>query len=350
MTLFRGLTIAALMLCLIVVVVGAYVRLSDAGLGCPDWPGCYGQLSVPAEAAPGFERPLEHAKAWKEMNHRYLASTLGVLIVLMALVSKFSRHPDMPRRLPWLLLALVIFQGLLGMWTVTLLLKPLVVTAHLLGGMSTLALLLWLRLSIPAPSPHGSRERVGVKGALPEQPLTLALSPQEGRGEVKLKPRSIRFWSALGLLLVTAQIFLGGWVSSNYAALACPDLPTCHGKMWPELDLKEAFTLWRGLGVNYEYGVLDNRARVTIHHLHRLGALVVSTFLLALGWVLWRYGGVWKRLGAALWAALAVQVMVGLSLVIFQLPLVLAAGHNAGAALLLLTLITLTHFAWRKPA
>jgi cytochrome c oxidase assembly protein subunit 15 len=346
MTLFRWLTTAALLLCLVVVVVGAYVRLSDAGLGCPDWPGCYGQLSVPATAAPGYERPLEPAKAWKEMHHRYLASSLGVLIVLMALVSKFSSHQDMPRRLPWVLVALVIFQGLLGMWTVTLLLKPLVVTAHLLGGMSTLALLCWLWWRLPAkqaeeepaPTREFRNERQAWKAMQEESPPP---APQ---------PRGIRFWSVLALLLLAAQIFLGGWVSSNYAALACPDLPTCHGKMWPELDLKEAFTLWRGLGVNYEYGVLDNRARVTIHHLHRVGALIVSTFVFVLAWALWRFGSVWKRLGAALWAALAVQVSIGLGLVLFQLPLVLAAAHNAGAALLLLTVITLVHFAWRRPA
>ncbi len=344
MTLFRWLTPAALLLCLVVVVVGAYVRLSDAGLGCPDWPGCYGQLRVPAEAAPGFERPLEPAKAWKEMYHRYLASSLGVLIVLLALTSKFSRHESMPRRLPWVLVALVIFQGLLGMWTVTLLLKPLVVTAHLLGGMTTLALLCWLWWGLPAkqteepaPAREFRNERQAWKAMQEESP------PPAPR------PRGIRFWSVLALVLLAFQIFLGGWVSSNYAALACPDLPACQGKMWPELDVPEAFTLWRGLGVNYEYGVLDNRARVTIHHLHRVGALVVSVFLLLLGGLLWRFGGLWKNLGGAVLAALALQVSIGLGLVLFRLPLILAAAHNAAAALLLLTVITLLHFAWRSP-
>jgi heme a synthase len=324
MILFRRLTTAALLLCLAVVVFGAYVRLSDAGLGCPDWPGCYGRLTVPTAAAhveqaqQGFpERPVEHAKAWKEMTHRYLASTLGLLIAALALL---SFRAGLPRVLPKVLLGLVIFQGLLGMWTVTWLLKPLAVTAHLLGGMTTLALLLWLWLGTraapdPAPAP----------------------------------PRA-RLLAGLALAALAGQIFLGGWTSSNYAALACPDLPTCQGRLWPELDIGEAFTLWRGLGQSYEYGVLDNRARVTIQHLHRVGAVVVSTLLLALAAWLWRRGGAWKRHGQGILVLLAAQVALGLSLVILQLPLPLAAAHNAGAALLLLAVTHLNHRAWRAPA
>jgi len=322
MTLLRRLTTAALLLCLAVVVFGAYVRLSDAGLGCPDWPGCYGHLTVPSEtghveqAQQSFpDRPVEQAKAWKEMTHRYLASTLGLLILGLALL---SFRADCPRRLPKVLLLLVIFQGLLGMWTVTWLLKPVVVTAHLLGGMTTLALLFWLWLDLrPAPD--------------------AAAAP---------RPPRLRLLAGLALALLAGQIFLGGWTSSNYAALACPDLPTCQGRMWPELDVGEAFTLWRGLGQSYEYGVLDNRARVTIHHLHRLGALTVSVLFAALAVWLWRQGGGCRRHGVALLVLLSAQVLIGVGLVLLQLPLPLAAAHNAGAALLLLAVTHLNHRAW----
>ncbi len=323
MTLFRNLTTAALLLCLAVVVLGAYVRLSNAGLGCPDWPGCYGHLTVPTEAQhveqaqqnfPG--RPVEHAKAWKEMIHRYLASTLGLLILGLALL---SFRAGAPRILPRVLLLLVMFQGMLGMWTVTWQLKPLAVTAHLLGGLATLALLFWLWLGV--------------------RPRPMPATPQA-------RPARARLFAGVALALLAAQIFLGGWTSSNYAALACPDLPTCQGRLWPELDVKEAFTLWRGLEQNYEYGVLDNRARVTIHHLHRVGALAVSAVLLALAAWLWRQGGTWRRHGQAILGLLAVQVGIGLSLVILQLPLPLAAAHNAGAALLLLAVTKLNHRAW----
>jgi heme a synthase len=182
--------------------------------------------------------------------------------------------------------------------------------------MTTLALLLWLWLgtrAAPDPAP----------------------------------PPRARLFAGVALTLLSGQIFLGGWTSSNYAALACPDLPTCQGRLWPELDAGEAFTLWRGLGQSYEYGVLDNRARVTIHHLHRVGAVVVSSLLLALAAWLWRRGGAWKRHGQAIAALLALQVGLGLSLVILQLPLPLAAAHNAGAALLLLAVTHLNHRAWR---
>jgi len=321
MTLFRRLITAALALCLVVVVFGAYVRLSDAGLGCPDWPGCYGHLGVPdapheIEAAEeNFpQRPVEAPKAWKEMRHRYLAEGLGLLIVAIAIASLFVRGA--PRRLPWALVVLVIFQGILGMWTVTWQLKPLAVTAHLLGGLATLALLFWLWLDTrPLPPPD-------------------------------VQPPRVRVFAGLALALLVGQIFLGGWTSSNYAALACPDLPTCQGQLWPELDVKEAFTMWRGLDQNYEYGVLDNRARVTIHHLHRVGALVVSAVLLALGGWLWRQGIAWRGHAQVILALLALQAAIGVSLVLWQLPLALAAAHNAGAALLLLAVTKLNHRAW----
>lgn len=313
---FRRLNLATVALCFVVIVFGAYVRLSDAGLGCPDWPGCYGHVGVPAadhdvaSAEAAFpDRPVEAHKAWKEMIHRYLASTLGLLIVALALWS--TRLARAPRVLPWLLVGLVMFQGALGMWTVTLLLKPLVVTGHLLGGLTTLSLLLWLWLSTAPP--------VAAEA-----------------------PRPLLRFATFALVLLAIQIFLGGWTSTNYAALACPDLPTCHGRYVPETDFRTAYTLWHGLGINYEHGILDNRARVTIHWTHRLGAGVVTLTMLLLAVVLLRlHAPIWRRFGYAVLAVLGLQVALGISTVWWQLPLALATAHNAGAALFLACLVAL---------
>ena len=352
--LYRHLNLFALCLCLVVIVFGAYVRLSDAGLGCPDWPGCYGHLTVPdaqhevTRAEQNFpQRPVEVHKAWKEMIHRYLASTLGFLILVMAAWARLSRDGRMPRRLPVALLALVIFQGVLGMWTVTWQLKPLAVCAHLLGGMSLAALLFWQWLDL------GRRLREPVA----EAPSRLARNERQAWAQmqedsatpVRVAPAWLRQLAALGLLTVAVQIFLGGWTSSNYAALACPDFPTCHGQWWPQTDVKEAFTLWRGLGINYEFGVLDNRARVTIHFAHRLGAIVVTGVLLLLALLLWlRRNPVATRLAQCTLAALALQVALGITIVKLQLPLLLADLHNAGAAVLLLTLVAV-NYRLRQP-
>ena len=327
---FRRLNLLALVWCFALVTVGAYVRLSDAGLGCPDWPGCYGHLGVPqadhevAAAEQRFpDRPVEAPKAWKEMIHRYLAETLGLFIVVLALISLRSKQPGMPKKLPWLLLGIVIFQGVLGMWTVTWQLKPLAVTGHLLGGMTTFSLLLWMWLTTRKPA----------TAAAPAAAAPAWLRPLAG----------------VALLLVALQIFLGGWTSTNYAALACPDLPTCHGSYLPELDVGEAFTLWRGLGINYEGGVLDVPARVTIHYFHRIGALVVTAALLLLAGLLLRQPlPLWRRLGWALLGVLALQITLGISIVHLQLPLLLAAAHNLGAETLLGTVVALNFFAWRR--
>ena len=320
---FYQLGLITTLLALCVVVLGAYVRLSDAGLGCPDWPGCYGHLDVPRGAdqiatanAAYPERPVETAKAWKEMLHRYVAGVLGLLILGLAITAWRNRHAaDQALVLPLALLGLVVFQALLGMWTVTLQLKPAVVTAHLIGGMTTLALLWW---------------------------LTLRHSPHRSVGPA---PSGLRPWAVLGLAIVSAQIILGGWVSTNYAALACTDFPTCQAQWWPSMDLREAFIIWRGLGVNYEFGVLDHPARVAIHMAHRLGALMV---LLYIGWLVWRvvrtsYGHELRWLAAALAALLALQVTLGIGNVLMSLPLPVAVAHNGVAALLLLALVTLNH-------
>lgn len=358
MTFFRAVTSAALALCLCVVVFGAYVRLSDAGLGCPDWPTCYGQITVPtgdaaAQASQAYpDRPVEHAKAWKEMIHRYLASTLGFLILILFAL---SFRAGMPKGLPRALLALVIFQGLLGMWTVTWLLKPLAVTGHLLGGMTTLALLCWLWLDTRAKAtavesasptlgarldPHAGyrneREAANALAATPDE------QPSVATGTVKVA-------AAVALAVLALQIFLGGWTSTNYAALACPDLPTCQGHWWPDLQVREAFTFWRGLHQSYEHGVLDNATRMTIHHLHRVGAVVVALVLGFIGVWLLRQPA-WKRHGHAILGFLGLQLALGVTLVLAHLPLLVAAAHNAGAALLLLAVIRLNHAVHRTGA
>lgn len=359
---FRRLNLFAVVWCFCLVVVGAYVRLSDAGLGCPDWPGCYGHLTVPgaeheiaAAEARYPDRPVEAPKAWKEMVHRYLAETLGLFIVALALMSLFIKAARRPRVLPWLLVALVIFQGILGMWTVTWQLKPLAVTGHLLGGMSTFALLLWMWLSTRPRSEAALAVTTRTREIRSERAAAFVIERElvgaAGPAPLPVAPRGLRTFALVALLAVAGQIFLGGWTSTNYAALACPDLPTCHGSYLPPLDVKEAFTLWRGLGINYEYGVLDARARVTIHYFHRVGAVIVTTVLLALGLFLLRRGGapLWRRLGAAVLGALALQLTIGVCVVHFQLPLLLAAAHNLGAELLLGTLVVLNFHAWRRP-
>ena len=323
---FRRLGLVATALALGVVVLGAYVRLSDAGLGCPDWPGCYGQIGVPKAAADVAqanqaypERPVEAAKAWKEMVHRYFAGALGLLIAALAVVARRGRHrPGQQVVLPMFLVALVIFQALLGMWTVTLLLKPVVVMAHLLGGLSTLALLWWVTLRhSPAMQSH-----------------------TQGHVTHDLRP-----WALVGLIVLAVQLALGGWTSANYAALACPDFPTCQTAWWPPTDFKEAFTLWRGLGIDYEGGVLDNDARVTIHLVHRIGAVVTLLFL---GWLALRAirlgtSSVVRTVAVAVLLILLLQVSLGIANVLLTLPLSVAVAHNGVGALLLLSMVTLNH-------
>jgi cytochrome c oxidase assembly protein subunit 15 len=312
-----------------VITLGAFVRLSDAGLGCPDWPGCYGHLDVPsaqADVAVANERfsqrPVEAPKAWKEMIHRYAAGALGLLILVMALAAlKRGNNPNQQRILPWVLVILVVFQALLGMWTVTLLLKPLIVTAHLLGGMATFALLGWCLFR---------------QGAL-------------FSGYRTAMRAGLRLAAGVALVLLIVQLFLGAWTSTHYAALACPDFPTCQTYWWPPTDFRSAFTLWHGLGINYEFGILDSIARATIHWTHRLGAIVLSLVLLALAILLWRESRTdrrWHALAVALVAALGLQVSIGISVVVLHLPLWVAVAHNGGAALLLLVVMAINHAVW----
>lgn len=334
----RRLLLATTLLALFVVGLGAYVRLSDAGLGCPDWPGCYGHLSVPQTAAdhtraaaafPG--RPVEAHKAWKEMIHRYAAGTLGLLILLLNALAYFQRRG---RGLSTALLGVVLLQALLGMWTVTWLLKPIIVTLHLLGGMTTLALLVALSAR------QGKQEFLAPFGlSYSKRALNRVEEPTEVFTTKKRFPTTTRLVAALALLAVIAQIALGGWVSSNYAALACNGFPACNGSFNPPADYAQAFALTRELGKTAAGGLLPLEALVAIHWTHRLGALVVVLLVGFLVSLLWRRR---ERCGAALLATLLLaQVCLGIANVWLALPLPLAVAHNLGAALLLSALVIL---------
>ena len=314
------LALFATLLAVLVVLLGAYTRLTHAGLGCPDWPGCYGFIGVPqsdtqlAHAEANFpEAPVEARKGWNEMVHRYFAGSLGLLILGLAMQALKRRgEVGQPLKLPLLLLGVVIAQAAFGMWTVTLKLWPQVVTAHLLGGFTTLALLFLLTLRLSG----GFAQLTGLPGRL-------------------------RRLAQLALLLVIGQVALGGWVSSNYAAVACIDLPTCHGQWWPNMDFANGFHLSQHIGPNYLGGQLDSEARTAIHMTHRLGALVVSLVLLVLAWQL-RAAGL-ARLAGLLVLALGLQVGLGLSNVLLHLPLLVAVAHNAGGAALLLSLMLINY-------
>ncbi len=309
---------------LIVIVLGAYTRLADAGLGCPDWPGCYGQLLVPDDASgSGFERPLEPAKAWAEMIHRYVAGTLGILI-LIAFILAFKREirPRVGIILPFVLLCTVVFQAALGMWTVTKLLSPVIVTAHLIGGFTTLSLLwvLWLQ---SRRDPKVKYPAINISGGM--KALGLA-----------------------ALLAVIIQIVLGGWVSTNYAALACgTSFPTCHGSLWPaDADFEQGFSLEQQMqeGVDYEFGILESPARTATHITHRAGAVVVLLLVGLLGMLLFKakrdaFGGLAK----VMLILLAVQLTLGVLNIVMALPIAIATAHNLVAALLLLMLLAINY-------
>ncbi len=318
---FRKLAWFAVIYTFIVVVVGAYVRLADAGLGCPDWPGCYGELT-PHHAQDDIARavveqggthgPVSLGKAWKEMFHRYIAGGLG-LVILAITVMAWARRREL-RQSPLLatgVLVLVMLQAALGMWTVTLLLKPVIVTLHLLGGLALLALLTWLALRQQAPP---------------------AIAPATAS---RLRP-----WALLALMVVIVQIALGGWVSTNYAALACVDFPTCHNEWLPQMDFRHGFQLVRELGMTAAGTHLSYDAITAIHWTHRVGALV--TLLYVGGFALWlaRSPGL-ARYGIALLCVLLAQVTLGIANVLGGLPLLVAAGHNAGAAILLVTMVVI---------
>lgn len=327
-SLYNNLALFACVLTLVVIVLGAWVRLTDAGLGCPDWPGCYGHLTWPASdddiaAAEQvrIDRAVDVGAAIREMVHRYAAAVLGLVVLILAAGAWRRRHePGQPVKLPLLLLAVILFQGALGAWTVTLLLKPAIVLAHLAGGMLTFCLLVLLYL----------RTR-----------------PRQTRPN--LPQRKLRPPIALATVILIAQVLLGGWVSTNYAALACPDFPTCTGQWWPDSNFSEGFRIWRGVGVDYEGGILDQQARVAIHLAHRIGAVVVIGVF---GWLIWKlmHAPGLGRPTLALAALLVTQITLGIINVVMSLPLGVAVAHNGVAALLLGSMVYLLYrTTYREP-
>ena len=361
---FHRIAWLAVALALGVIVFGAFVRLSNAGLSCPDWPTCYGRAAWPdaahevSEHAASAIRPFENSKAWREQVHRMIAGLLGVLVLSLALLAARRRahgvwqvvaaavlvaiaiplymkgqhvaasalaiagetvlliaawrwsNSDLSR-VAAITLAVIIFQALLGMWTVTWLLKPIVVMGHLLGGLTTFALLVWMAWRAT------------------DIPIRLADAV------------AMRRWLIAGLVVLAVQIALGGWTSANYAALACGnDFPQCVGQWWPPHDFREGFVLWRGIGVDYEGGILDGQSRIAIQLAHRMMAVVVFAYLLWLAVKLLRTPGM-RGWGGLLVALTFAQVALGIANVKLGLPLTVAVLHNAGAVLLLFVLVSL---------
>ena len=360
---FHRLAWLAVTLAMGVIVFGAFVRLSDAGLSCPDWPTCYGRATWPAagEAADHAAtaiRPVVPHKAWREQVHRMLAGGLGVLVLGLALMAARRRRHGIAQvlgasalvavaiplymrgdyvaasvlaalgegvllvaALRWsnvdlaraaaITLAVIVFQALLGMWTVTWLLKPVVVMAHLLGGLLTFSLLVWLAWRAT------------------DLPIRLAGA------------RRLRGWLFVALAALAMQIALGGWTSANYAALACAtDFPTCVGRWLPPADFAEGFVLWRGVGVDYEGGILDGASRIAIQLAHRIGAVAATLAIGAFALQLFRTPGM-RGWASALTVLLLAQLALGIANVKLALPLWTAVAHNAGAVLLLFVLVSL---------
>ena len=317
MNFYKRLTLFATLLALIVVSFGAYTRLTDSGLGCPDWPGCYGTLSVP-ESIDQIEKaqavypdsPVEVEKAWIEMIHRYIAGILGVMILVIAFMSiRLRDQINYSLKWPFFLLGLVIFQAALGMWTVTLLLKPAVVSSHLLGGMTVLGILTFLM-----HRNYGTHRENFVSN--------------------QFDRKIIRF----SLVLLFIQIALGGWTSTNYAALACTDYPTCHGTLIPEMDFSNAFTIFRELGVTSLGEPLSLEALHAIQWVHRVGAIVLLGYLLFVAYILKVNQGfnMWRNV---LILVISLQFIIGIANLLLHLPIVLATLHNLGAALLVVILV-----------
>lgn len=325
----KKLVFISILLALVVVTLGAYTRLTHAGLGCPDWPTCYGLIDVPETAEQIAlaekiypQRPVEPAKAWNEMIHRYFAGALGLLILAIAFLSVKNRAQGTPLRLPLLILVIVIFQAALGMWTVTMKLMPIVVMAHLLGGFTTLCLLFLLYLRLK--------------------------SLRINRSDFSIKKYG-RF-ALLGIVLLTGQIALGGWTSSNYAALSCVELPICQSGWQEQMNFENSFDLIPPERESYEFGHLTHDERVTIHVVHRFGAIAITIYLTWLLLMIYfkAQTSTFKTSAAVVGLALIAQVSLGVSNVWFSLPLSVAVGHNIVAACLMLTLIALTYRLRRK--
>jgi len=315
----RVLTLLTLFLTFDLVLFGAFTRLTDSGLGCPDWPGCYGSASpvgASASIAAAQEAmptgPVTHSKAWVEMIHRYLATAVGVLILVLASVSWVERRRlSLSHWWPFVTLLWVCLQGAFGALTVTMKLFPAIVTMHLLGGLVLLAL-------------------------LRAQSVAYTLAEPRSPGPVHLHDGT-RFALGLVYALLWMQIALGGWVSTNYAVLACSEFPTCQGSWWPDMDLRHGFALWRELGMAHTGDALPFAALTAIHYVHRLSAYVV---FFALGWLAWRlWAAPGMRSTARVLLALALwQFLSGLSNVVFDWPLLAAVAHTGGAAALVVVM------------
>ena len=312
---FKNLVLGATILALCVVVFGAYVRLTDAGLGCPDWPGCYGTLTVPESVAAIEEAQanypnsiIDKGKAWIEMIHRYIAAILGLMILSLAFLAyKNKNEINVRPSLVYGLLGLVIAQGMLGMWTVTELLMPIIVSLHLLGGMTTLGLLTYIT----------HRHWGSVSDTL------ITLKP--------ISQKLIRF----SLVILFIQIFLGGWTSTNYAALACTDFPTCHGELIPPMDFSNGFTLWRELGMTAQGDALTLQALQAIQWIHRIGAFIFVSYFLYIIYLMSKFKScnLYRNL---LVIVISFQFIIGVLNLLLHLPLALATMHNLGAALLVI--------------
>jgi cytochrome c oxidase assembly protein subunit 15 len=376
------LALIATIFAVFVLGLGAFTRLVDAGLGCPDWPTCYGHVMWPNSAEDVHvanqafpETPVEHDKTWPEMVHRYLAESLGLLVIAIFAVAVRARKEEQPVKLiggllglnialtivtiivgvaaepyavgsvaltilallyfalfkspgtstqpfklPAFILAIIILQGLFGMWTVTLKLWPQVVTSHLLGGFTTFSLL-WL--------------------------LTLRLNNSHWQlSDSKYQQlKSFRPWVVTGLIIVVMQIALGGWTTSNYAAVACPDLPTCQGQWLPAMNFSQGFNITQAVGPNYLGGMMDSESRVAVHFMHRVGALVTSLYLLMVIYVFSKRIAIaeTRKMAKVISVILLLQVSLGLANIIFSFPVAVAVAHNLVGALLLLTMVTVTH-------
>ncbi|WP_131781052.1 COX15/CtaA family protein [Legionella gresilensis] len=320
---------SAVVLALTVVMLGAYTRLTNAGLGCPDWPGCYGHLVLPSanqdltKAQLNYPQvPIEASKAWTEMVHRYAAGLLTLFIFTIGFYNLWLLYKDktQAKLLPIMLMLLVLFQAALGMWTVTLKLLPIVVMAHLLGGILIFSLLFRLRIQLN----HSS---------------------------TSLRQLSLwQFWISLGIGLIFCQIALGGWVSANYAGIACIGFPQCNGQWWPPLHMAQGFHLFSTVGANYQGGLLENEVRITIQFIHRLGAFVVAFYMISLAAViLWKVKDKAMRVLAILIILLIlIQITLGALNVIYLLPLSIAVAHNGIAALLLATSLSMLYFTQRR--
>lgn len=320
MRLLRSLALVAMILAFFVVMLGAYTRLTNAGLGCPDWPGCYGHMVVPVSGVAQDDllqnqysaMPLESRKAWTEMIHRYVAGTLVLLIVGINLCARRYQPQGAPRGVPLMLLGLIGFQAALGMWTVTLKLLPIVVMGHLLGGLLLFGGLVYLNLLLHATKPHKHGSRWYV-------------------------------WLNIAIAIVFCQIALGGWVSANYAGLACIGFPQCNGHWLPSMTWQHSFQLWSTIGTNYQGGILDSTSRVTIQMMHRFGATVTLIYLTSLMICLLRsmQSKAVHCVMGVIFVCMTLQIALGIANVMYLLPLWVAVAHNGVAALLFASILSL---------